>query len=81
MGRRVGEDKTLEAALEPGRLSKNDLRTLRKQCWKYQTTALTVVVLPQAAGTAQKRAYPQSKNPKLLCLSGDPPELLSSGPS
>ena len=31
-GRRADVDRTMEAALEQGRLSKNDLRTLRKQC-------------------------------------------------
>jgi hypothetical protein len=31
-GRRADVDRTVEAALEPGRLSKNDLRTPRKQC-------------------------------------------------
>jgi len=32
VGRRAGEDKTLEVALEPGRLSKIGLRTQWKLC-------------------------------------------------
>jgi len=78
VGRRAGEDKTLEAALEPGRPSRSGLRSPGKQNLRCQTSALAAAASAQAVETAQTTAYPQSENPELLCLSGDPPELLAS---